>query len=69
MAIPSADDYLDSLIRRGANKRVRTDAGDVEKHSIEDQLLLERRLRDRERQANSGLGIGLFKIKPGGPAS
>lgn len=68
MTIPTADEYL-AKVAASTNRRIRTDAGDVEKQSIQDQLLIERRLRERERAQSGGLGFGLFKIKPGGPMS
>lgn len=68
MPAPTADEYLAKIAENTA-KRIRTNAGDVERHSLKEQLELEARLRDRERQASGGLGFGLFKIRPGGPSS
>lgn len=68
MAVPDADAYLEKVAAT-TNRRVRTDAGDVEKQNVADLLEVERRLRDRQRQQGNGLGFSLFKIKPGGPTS
>jgi len=61
---------LDSTIRDNAAgpKRARGDAGEMEQHSLTDQIAADKYLASKKAAAGKGLGIKLAKISPGGTA-
>jgi len=62
------NDSLDSTIRDNAAgpKRAKGDAGEMEQHSLKDQIAADKHLAGKNATAGKGLGIKLAKIKPGG---
>ena len=62
-----ADD-LDSTIRENATgpKRARGDSGEMEQHSLTDQIAADKHLAGKQAVGCRGLGIKLAKISPGG---
>jgi len=69
----SEDDDLSSknlkdAIRENAlgPKKVQSDAGSVEQHSLQDQIAAERFLAAKEATRKPGLGIKLAKLSPDG---
>jgi len=61
---------LDNTIRDNAAgpKRARGDAGEMEQHSLKDQIAADKHLAGKKATAGKGLGIKLAKISPGGTA-
>ena len=61
-------DSLRNAIRENAlgPKRVQSDAGSVEQHSLQDQIAAERFLQSKEASRKPGLGIKLTKLSPDG---
>jgi len=61
---------LDNTIRDNAAgpKRARGDAGEMEQHSLKDQIAADKYLAGKKATAGKGLGIKLAKISPGGTA-
>ena len=64
----TGSDSLRDAIRENAlgPKRVQSDAGSVEQHSLQDQIAAERFLASKEATRKPGLGIRLTKISPDG---
>ena len=61
---------LDNSIRENAAgpKRARGDAGEMEQHSLKDQVAADKYLASKKATAGEGLGIQVAKISPGGTA-
>jgi len=61
---------LDNTIRDNAAgpKRARGDSGEMEQHSLKDQIAADKYLAGKKATAGKGLGIKLAKISPGGTA-
>jgi len=59
---------LKDAIRENAigPKRVQSDAGSVEQHSLKDQIDVERFLQSQKATRKPGLGIKLVKLSPDG---
>ena len=59
---------LDNTIRENASgpKRAKGDAGEMEQHSLKDQIAADKHLASKTATAGKGLGIKLAKISPGG---
>jgi len=59
---------LKDAIRENAlgPKKVQSDAGSVEQHSLQDQIAAERFLASKEATRKPGLGIKLTKLSPDG---
>ena len=62
------DDSLSKTILETASgpKKVSSDAGSVEQHSLTDLIKAEKYLASKEAAKGSGLGIKLSKIEPDG---
>ena len=63
-------DTLDNTIRDNASgpKRAKGDSGEMEQHSLTDQIAADKYLASKNAAAGKGLGIRLVKISPGGTA-
>ena len=63
-------DTLDNTIRDNASgpKRAKGDSGEMEQHSLTDQIAADKYLASKEAAAGKGLGMRLVKISPGGTA-
>ncbi len=61
---------LDNSIKTNAAgpKRARGDAGEMEQHSLKDQIAADKYLASKKAAAGNGLGVRLVKISPGGTA-
>ena len=61
---------LDNSIKTNAAgpKRARGDAGEMEQHSLKDQIAADKYLESKKACRAKGLGIKLAKISPGGTA-
>ncbi len=61
---------LDNTIRDNAAgpKRARGDSGEMEQHSLSDQIAADKYLESKKASRSQGLGIKLAKISPGGTA-
>ena len=59
---------LDNTIRDNAAgpKRARGDSGEVEQHSIADQIAADKHLAGKDATAGTGLGVRLVKLSPPG---
>ena len=63
-------DTLDNTIRDNASgpKRAKGDSGEMEQHSLKDQIAADKYLASKKAAAGKGLGMRLVKISPGGTA-
>ena len=61
---------LDNTIRENATgpKRAKGDSGEMEQHSLTDQIAADKYLASKKAAAGKGLGMRLVKISPGGTA-
>lgn len=61
---------IDNTIRDNATgpKRARGDSGEVEQHSLTDQIAASKHLASKEATTGKGLGIRLVKLSPPGTA-
>lgn len=61
-------DNLDSSIKTNAKgpKRARGDAGEMEQHSLRDQIAPDKHLESKKASRAKGLGIRLAKLPPEG---
>ena len=61
---------LDNTIRQNATgpKRAKGDSGEVEQHSLKDQIATDKHLAGKEAAAAKGLGIRRVKLSPPGTA-
>ena len=61
-------DELDNTIRENAAgpKRAKGDSGEMEQHSLRDQIAADKHLAGKQAAGGKGLGIRLLKISPGG---
>jgi len=59
---------LDKTIRKNAKglKRARGDSGEMEQHSLKDQIEADRYLNSKEAAKSKGLGIRISKLVPPG---
>ena len=62
------NESLDNTIRENAAgpKRAKGDSGEMEQHSLTDQIAADKHLSSKAAAAGKGLGIKLAKISPGG---
>ncbi len=63
-------DTIDNTIRENATgpKRARGDSGEMEQHSLTDQIAVSKHLASKEAAGGKGLGIRLVKLSPPGTA-
>ena len=63
-------DTLDNTIRDNASgpKRAKGDSGEMEQHSLKDQIAADKYLASKKAAAGKGIGMRLVKISPGGTA-
>ncbi len=62
-----ADDLQQSIIENAAGpRRARGDSGEMEQHSLPDQIAADKYLESKKASRAKGLGIKLAKISPGG---
>ena len=61
-------DSIDNIIRTNAAgpKRAKGDSGEMEQHSLKDQIAADKHLASSEAAAGKGLGIRLVKLSPSG---
>ena len=61
---------LDNTIRENATgpKRAKGDSGEMEQHSLTDQIAADKYLASKKAAAGKGFGMRLVKISPGGTA-
>ena len=61
---------LDNTIRENAAgpKRARGDSGEMEQHSLSDQITADKYLESKTASRSKGLGVKLLKVSPGGTA-
>ena len=62
-----SDDSLDNTIRDNASgpKRAKGDSGEMEQHSLTDQIAADKYLASKKAATGKGLGMRLVKISPG----
>ena len=61
---------LDNTIRENAAgpKRAKGDSGEMEQHSLKDQIAADKHLAGKDALARKGLGIRMVKLSPSGAA-